>query len=462
MPAVELKQQAVLGPVPGTRLTEEYIRLIGRFAYLLAWPMMNVHNRRAAFEKVPEPGLAGGVVPVAPPNQIAMLHDYITPYQRMVACPNQDVAYGYGIMALDREPAVVQVPDFGDRFWVYQIGDQRTDGFANLGKMYGSKPGFYLLVGPDWNATHPKGIEAIFQASTRIGYVVPRVFMDDTAEDRKAILPLVNHILVYPLSRFDGKLKTRDWTKAPTFPSQGSGNGEMKWVTPDNFFDLLPKVLVEAPPLPGEESIYALVSSVLQAARQDPKVKETLKRVAKEAEEELLEPVFQFRNYGLPLPDNWTTIKNGAAFGTDYFTRAAVAKSNIFVNKPNETKYFYQDLDSTGARLNGSNRYLVTFTNGNMPPVRGFWSLTLYNKHHFFHPNELKRYSLGTKNKDLRYNADGSLTLYMQEKRPEQDKLTNWLPAPKGEFSLFVRTYWPDAAITEGKWTPPPVVASGR
>jgi len=78
-----------------------------------------------------------------------------------------------------------------------------------------------------------------------------------------------------------------------------------------------------------------------------------LDRAAIDADDELVDPLFQFRRYGVPLPGHWTTIDNGAAFGTDYFTRTAVAKSNIFVNKNTETKYFYQDLDATGERLNG-------------------------------------------------------------------------------------------------------------
>ena len=92
--ATRAKQQQKLsipGPVPGTRLTESYVREIGRLAYLFAWPMVNVYNRFLAYEKLPRPGLAGGVLPVAPPNQLSMLHDYIEPSERAVACPNQDV-----------------------------------------------------------------------------------------------------------------------------------------------------------------------------------------------------------------------------------------------------------------------------------------------------------------------------------------------------------------------------------
>lgn len=450
---------AVPGPEPGTRITPEYARLIGEFAYLWAWPMVNVHNRYVTFKNVPEPGLMGGIVPVAPPNNLAMLHDYIAPEERMVACPNQDVVYGFGILSLDKEPVVVQVPDFGERFWVYQIGDQRTDGFAELGKMYGSEPGFYLLAGPGWSGTPPDGIKKVFRSPTKIGYVIPRAFLNDTPEDKAAVQPVINQIMMYPLSEYTGEMKTKDWTTIPKFPSQSQGEEEVKWVVSDKFFDQLPEVLKEVPPLPGEEPLYALLQSVLDAASKDDKIKAALNQAAVDADANIVKPLFQFRNYGIPLPANWTTINNGADFGTDYFTRTAVAKSNIFVNQPAETKYFYQDLDSTGARLNGSKRYTVTFPKGELPPVKGFWSLTLYNEHHFFYPNDLKRYSLGTKNQDLKYNPDGSLTLHVQNEPPGEDKRANWLPAPAGDFTLYIRAYWPEASVLEGKWTPPPVTA---
>jgi hypothetical protein len=204
--------------------------------------------------------------------------------------------------------------------------------------------------------------------------------------------------------------------------------------------------------------IPAASSSVIDAANKDPKLKAAMTEAAAEAETELVKPLFEFRNYGQQLPHHWSTISNEADFGTDYFTRTAVAKSNIFVNAPKETKYFYQDFDANGGRLNGAYRYTVTFDKGRTPPVNGFWSLTLYNEHHFFVPNALTRYSLGTKNKTLQYNDDGSLTLYVQAESPGAGRETNWLPSPKdGDFSLYVRTYWSKVEATDGSWTPPPV-----
>ena len=197
---------------------------------------------------------------------------------------------------------------------------------------------------------------------------------------------------------------------------------------------------------------------MLQAAAADPRVADWLAAAAADANAGLVADLFQFRNIGLPLPGNWSTQRNGARFGTDYLSRTAMAKANIFVNTPEETAYFYQDLDADGERLHGSRSYSVTFPPHDLPPVRGFWSLTLYNEHHFFHPNERHRYSLGTKNKNLHHAADGSLTLTASAAPPEDDDLrTNWLAAPDGPFSLYLRAYWPQQPILDGTWTPPPV-----
>ena len=116
----------------------------------------------------------------------------------------------------------------------------------------------------------------------------------------------------------------------------------------------------------------------------------------------------------------------------------------MYDNAPQETRYIYADFDSTGQRLNGSNRYTVIFAKGQLPPLNGFWSLALYNNEHLFEPNALNRFSLGTKSKSLKFNPDGSLTLYYQHQAPGPDKKPNWVPAPEDEFSLYIHAYWPN------------------
>jgi hypothetical protein len=458
VPSINWSRAMAPGPDTRVKITEEYAKLVARDAYFWAWPLVNIYNRRLVMAGVKEAVKAGPLV-FAPLNRNAMFTDYVDPEERAVACPNQDVVYGLASIALDISPVVVQVPDFGDRFWVYQIVDLRSDSFVQLGKMYGTTPGFYLLVGPTWQGEVPKGITRVFRSPTNTGFCAPRVFQDDTPQDKKAIQSVLSYVLFYPLAEYDGKMKSVEWAKLPKATAQAGGDEESKWVFPEKFVEQLPSVLADAPPLPGEEARYAQVLAVVAAAEADPKLKATMTKTAAEADEQLVKPLFQFRNYGQQLPHNWSTISNEAAFGTDYFTRTAVAKSNIFVNSPNETKYFYQDLDEKGARLNSANRYTVTFAKDETPPVNGFWSLSIYNEHHFFVANKINRFSVGTKNKDLRFAKDGSLIIYVQADEPsDAAQRANWLPAPKGDFSLYVRAYWPKAAVTDGSWTPPAVV----
>jgi len=286
-PAPAAPAKEIHGTAANAALSKEYVQMVGRFGYLWGWTMVNSFNRRTAMASVPEPGLRGGILPNAPLGQVCMLTDYISSEQRFVTCSNQDVVYGFGFCALDESPVVYQVPDFGDRFWVYAAWDARTDSFAELGKQYGTKPGFYLLVGPNWNGKVPDGITATFRSPTELAALCPRVFMDDTAEDRQAIQPIVNQVMAYPLSQFDGKMKTKDWKKVPNFPAPATqGAGEIVWVNPETFFDQLPEILSKVPPLSGEETAYTLIRSLLDAAAKDPQVKQALKETAVASDKE--------------------------------------------------------------------------------------------------------------------------------------------------------------------------------
>jgi hypothetical protein len=449
-----LASEALTQPATGIVMHPDYARAVAQMAYVWGWPMINMINRRAAITQAPQPGHLNGVLPAAPRGQIAMLSDYIAPDQNFIACPNQDVVYGLGFFSLDEEPVVIQVPDFGDRFWVYALYDGRTDQAGHLGKPYGSKPGFYLLVGPQWKGLKPAGITDVIRFSTSIGNAIPRIFQDDTPEDKKAIQPLVNQVVAYPLKNFTGQMKTIEWSKVPDIPGPKSEGGETKWVIPEKFFDQFGEALDLVAPLPGEEAMYGQFRLLLDAAK-DAELKKVLVAAAVETEEKVIKPFHEWKHNGRPAGNGWNRSTNNAQWGVDYFNRTGTAKSNMFDNRPNETQYFYTDNDGAGGQLNGGNAYELTFAAGQEPPVNGFWSLTMYNEHHFFHPNNLKRYSLGTKNKSLKRNPDGSLTLHAGARSPGADKERNWLPAPNGHFSLYIRAYWGKEGILDGSWKPP-------
>ncbi|MCE4223330.1 DUF1254 domain-containing protein [Methylobacterium sp. C25] len=442
-------------PASGIVMHPDYARTIAQMAYVWGWPIVNMMNRKAAITRAPFPGHLNGVLPAAPRGQIAMLADYIEPSETFVTCPNQDVVYGLGFFELDEEPVVVQVPEFGSRFWVYALYDARTDQFGKIGKPYGTKPGFYLLVGPRWSGDKAAGITEVVRCSTSLANAIPRVFQDDTPEDRKAIQPALNQIVVYPLKDFTGTMKTIEWGKVPDIPGPKSSGEETKWVIPEKFFDEFDEAIRIVDPLPGEEAMYAQFRQMLDAASKDTELKKVLVETAVETDKTVIHKFFEWKHNGRPAGNGWNRSTNNAQWGIDYFNRTGTSKSNMFDNRPNETQYFYTDFDDAGRELLGKNTCEVTFAAGQEPPVNGFWSLTLYNDKHLFHANDLKRYSLGTKNKTLKRNADGALTLYAGAKSPGSDMEANWLPSPDGRFSLYIRAYWGKEAILDGSWTPP-------
>jgi hypothetical protein len=194
---------------------------------------------------------------------------------------------------------------------------------------------------------------------------------------------------------------------------------------------------------------------VLAAAESDPEVKKALVEVAVETEREVIDPLFLWKHNGIPAGTGWNRSANTAEWGYDYLMRTSTARSNMFDNRPTETQYFYTDGDSQGVQLEGQNLYAVTFQEGQLPPVKGFWSITIYNKYHLFEVNDLNRYSIGTKNKNIKFTPDGSLILYAGIQSPGEDKKTNWLPAPEATFSLYIRAYWGKEAIFDGSSKPP-------
>jgi hypothetical protein len=380
-----VRRRDVTEPATGILMHTDYARTIAQMAYVWGWPIVNMINRRATITQAPKVGLMNCILPVAPRGHLGMLHDYIDPAETFVTCPNQDVVYGLGFFSLDVEPVVAQVPDFGDRFWVYAMYDARSDQFGQLGKPYGSKPGFYLLVGPRWRGLKPAGITEIIRSPTELANAIPRVFQDDTPEDKRAIQAVVNQIVFYPLKEFTGEMKTIEWSKLPDVPGPKSTGEETKWVVPEKFFDQLGEALDTVDPLPEEQALYGQFRLLLDAASKDPAIK-TVVETAVETEQKVMQPFFRWKHNGRPAGNGWNRSTNNAQFGIDYFNRTGTAKSNMFDNRPSETQYFYTDSDDSGAELSGGNSYEITFAAGQEPPVNGFWSLTLYNDKHLFHP----------------------------------------------------------------------------
>ena len=189
-------------------------------------------------------------------------------------------------------------------------------------------------------------------------------------------------------------------------------------------------------------------------AKLDPATQSALKDLGKTA----LQRIEASKDSLGAIVNGWVVTKGLGVYGTDYMKRAVVAAFGWPANRQQDAVYPYTEVDDSGRRLSGANKYTLTFPKGETPPVDGFWSITMYeiDQGWWFVPNPLNKFTVSPRNK-LIYNAEGSLTLYFQNDPPGEDKEANWLPAPKGDFILMLRMYWPkekDPSILDETWKP--------
>ena len=148
-------------------------------------------------------------------------------------------------------------------------------------------------------------------------------------------------------------------------------------------------------------------------------------------------------------------------YGNYYLKRAIVALVGLGANPVEDAVYPFNVLDADGKPVSAENKYVLHFNKEEIPPVNAFWSLTMYDAEGFQVANSLNRFAIGDRD-ELKFNADGSLDLYIQHESPGADKESNWLPAPKtGRLSLTMRLYAPKAEVIEGRWNPPAIKRVG-
>jgi hypothetical protein len=231
------------------------------------------------------------------------------------------------------------------------------------------------------------------------------------------------------------------------------------------YFDLMAKLICkDAPPAAEDAPILARMAAIglepckpFDMGKLDPVVQAALKDLPKTA----LEKISANKASMGESVNGWVVSKGLGSYGTNYLKRAVVAAFGWPANQQDDAVYPFAEVDSAGQKLTGADRYTVTFPKGEMPPVNAFWSITMYmvDGGWWFNPNPLNRFTVSSRNK-FKPNPDGSVTLYFQNESPGKDKEANWLPAPKGEFILMLRMYWPkekEPSVLDGTWKVPPV-----
>lgn len=400
----------------------------------------------------------------APFNQIKNEPNVFTYKDTAIVTPNSDTPYSFVWMDLRAEPIVLSVPAVDPkRYYSVMLCDGNTYNYGYIGnRATGSEAGDYMVVGPDWKGAPPPGIKKVFRSSTQFSVAGYRTQLFN-ADDLDNVKKVQDGYKVQTLSAY---LKQPVTTAAATvdFPRID------KELVKTNFFEFLDFALQFAPAQENETDIRAKLATIgvgpgktfnfrdlpleqkleigLGMKEGERKIDEAVATVGKD--------VNGWRVGSLP--------GDSAHYNGDWLKRAVAAKAGIYGNDAVEAVYPLTRTDSDGQTLDGSKHtYTLTFAPGQQPPVNAFWSITMYDgKTQLLIENPINRYLVNSPMlPGMKTNADGSLTLYVQNKSPGADKEANWLPAPDGPIYLVMRLYWPKTEppsilpAGEGTWQPP-------
>jgi hypothetical protein len=403
----------------------------------------------------------------APFNQLNSMHRVATPEDTAVVTPNSDTPYSVGFMDLRAEPIVISVPAIEkSRYYSVQLCDGNTFNYGYIGtRATGPEAGDYMVVGPEWKGETPPGIKKVFPSSTQFSMMIFRTQLFNP-EDMPNVIEIQKGYKTQPLSAF---LKQPAPTEAPAinFPKID------KELAKTGFFDYLAFQLQFAPAGPEEKATREKLARLgVEAGKPfdfkalSPEQKAAVVEGMKAGEAKVTQAV---SNAGKDVNGWRVTDPDGdrAFFNGDWLKRSVAAQAGIYGNDSAEATYPLTKTLPDGEPLDGSkHNYTLTFPAGQLPPVNAFWSVTMYDgKSQLLIKNPINRYLINSPMlPNMKKNADGSLTLYIQKDSPGKDKESNWLPAPNDLIYLVMRLYWPKTKAPsvlppgEGSWKPPGIV----
>jgi hypothetical protein len=362
---------------------------------------------------------------------------------------------------VSKEPSVLSIPDMGSRYYIIPMLDGYSEVFSVASPATtGYKAQIYAITGPAWTGTLPSGVTQV-KSATGMVWVLGRIYCTGTSDDYKAVHALQDKVTVVPLSAY-GKAYTPPARQVdPTFDMKTAVRKQVDALDVDAYFTRLAQLMKTNPPTAADAPLVARMAKIGLVPGQDydpSKLgafdREAIKAVPKLA---LLKMVKLLKEQ--KTTNGWLYFTSGVGnWGTDYPLRAMANMLGPGWNRPQDAIYPLSQKDANGDEYNGSDhKYVIHFDKGQFPPVKAFWSLTLYDPDFFFVPNSINRYELSQRNKFVT-SSDGSVDMYLQAESPGDAKEANWLPAPKGKFGLVMRMYWPTItapSIVNGSWIPP-------
>jgi hypothetical protein len=440
-----------------TTLTETQARAIAADAYVYFYPLVLMDlTRRQMTNDEQEFGHG-------PMNMFVNVAAYPPADFKGIARSNFDTLYSSAWLDLTEEPLVVSAPDTGGRYYLLPMLDMWTDVFASPGwRTTGTEACDFLVTTPGWNGRVPEGFTHLASPTPYV-WIIGRTQTDGPA-DYDAVHKIQAGYKITPLSRWG---KTRELLTVKSDPALDVKTPPMEQVdhmAAGAYFAYAARLLKLHPPHPTDQPILAQMKQIgievgesFEISRLDPAVRKGIEAAPAEAQHLMhwkLPTLARIANYWLMNTDTM------GVYGNYYLKRAIMAQLSLGMNPTEDAIYPVNLADESAEPLDGAHQYTIHFDKGGMPPVRAFWSLTLYDSDGFPVENELDRFALSSW-MPLKYNVDGSLDLYLQSESPGWDKEANWLPAPAGPFNLVMRLYAPEADALTGKWNPPPVKKAG-
>jgi hypothetical protein len=439
------------------KLSEDEALQLGTEAYIYGYPLVTMEiTRRVMTNAANVEGLRG------PMGQFVNAREYPSAAFRDVTAPNADTLYSSAWLDLSKEPYVLSIPDEGDRYYLMPMLSGWTDVFQDPGKRTtGDKTQTYAITGPGWKGDLPEAVREL-KSPTSMVWILGRTYCTGTPEDYKAVHAIQDKYKLVPLSAYGKDYTPPGGTVDPNIDMKTPVRDQVNKMKAGDFFKLLVALMNDNRPASADGPMVAKLAKIgifpgkdFDISRLDAAARKGLER----APEAGLEKIAAHMKDAGKVVNGWVFPYPGGQYGTDYLQRATITYFGLGCNRTKDAVYPTSETDADGKPYDGASRYTLTFPKGQLPPVNGFWSLTMYDGGYFFVENPLNRYTLSARNK-LKENDDGSVTLHLQNESPGADNESNWLPAPKGKFVLMLRLYWPketDPSILDGTWKPPAV-----
>jgi hypothetical protein len=435
-------------------------------AYAYAYPLVTMEYTRRGLTNV-----AVAEDTKAPMGQFARMRQYPNAAFRTVTAPNADTLYTQAWFDVSKEPWIVTVPDMGDRYYLLPMLDAWTNVFASPGtRNGGGKPRTFAITGPGWRGSLPADVVE-YKSPTAMVWLLGRIYCSGTPEDYDAAHKLQDQINAAPLSTFGDPYTPPPGHVNPSVDMKTAVRNQVNALSAPAYFKLFASLLKSNPPAADDAPMVAKLAQIgivpghdFDATKLPPAVKAGLAAAPKLGQDN----INAWRDDGVVAGDfifknGWAYTTKAGTYGTNYRQRAYVTEVGVGANLPEDAVYPTSEGPDATQKYSGAKKYLMHFEQGQLPPVRGFWSLTMYNGEYFFVDNPLNRYTLSPRDA-LKTNPDGSTDLYIQADSPGPDKESNWLPAPKDRFTLMLRLYWPNItkpSILDGTWHIPAVKQVG-